>query len=402
LQYRDPADRKSYGTWPRRVPEETVDPNWREFVGCTLILIREAFSDRLPKDLLPDLDEALLRAAEGAAYRDVGPGYSNIAIMSALLMEYVGAEMKRSDLCVAGKAKAKAVYERFKEHETFDEFNSPTYYGVDLMGLAMWRHFARSPEIRAWAEAMEETLWRDMAAVYHAEMRNLAGPYVRAYGMDMMRYYSLAGLWIAIYLDDPERAPWPDPGGMHSAERAYAPLFMLLNSRPPEDVAEHFTRFVGPREVVRKFAKSEAHIRLERDIMIGAARMDRAWEQHHPATVHWLDRRKKNVYWIALAGTTPDVEPRLIEDGIAVVRTGDGDEPIVWWVNSPFMEIAGDRWVSDELVVTVECSPGIELAAVRSQNSTSHHAQYREVIYRVPKHDGTVRPFIRLHLEKRP
>ncbi|GAB6165797.1 hypothetical protein JCM19992_17970 [Thermostilla marina] len=401
VQYRDPTDPKKHGVWPRQVPEDRVDPNWREFVGCTLILIREAFSDRLPEELLQEMDRALLYAAEGAKQRDVGAGYSNIAILSALLMQYVGSEEKRSDLRRAGEMKAQEVYERFRQHGTFDEFNSPTYYGVDLMGLALWRRFARSPEMRAWGKAMEDALWREIAAVYHADMRNMAGPYVRAYGMDMTQYCALVGLWIAVYLDDADRSPWPAAFGMHARERGYAPVFMLLDSRPPTDAAEHFRRFVGPRELVRKFGTSEAHIRLERDIMMGTARMNRAWEQHHPATIHWLSRNRNRVYWIALAGMTPQVVPKLLDDGIAVERTSDSTEPIVWWVYCPEMEFWEHHWQSEELTVSVEHSDGVALTALEREES-SHHGAFTALQYRVPKREKSANPYIRLHLEKRP
>jgi hypothetical protein len=38
--------------------------------------------------------------------------------------------------------------------------------------------------------------WRDIGQFYHAGLRNLAGPFTRACGIDMLHYINLTGLWI--------------------------------------------------------------------------------------------------------------------------------------------------------------------------------------------------------------
>ena len=137
LQYADGPDSKLHGVWRTRQGETEHDSNWREFIGCGLILILEAFPDRLPPDLVRDVQAALLRAAVGAARRNVGASYTNIALMSALLLDYVGTQQGREDLQQAGREKAETIYELFCRHKTFNEYNSPTYYGTDLMALAL-------------------------------------------------------------------------------------------------------------------------------------------------------------------------------------------------------------------------------------------------------------------------
>ncbi|MHC4405199.1 MAG: hypothetical protein ACYTG0_36600 [Planctomycetota bacterium] len=128
LQYEDGPDSNLHGVWRRRQGETEHDSNWREFVGCGLILILETFPDRLPADLVREMQAALLRAAEGAARRNVGADYTNIALMSAFLLDYVGTKEGREDLQQAGRAKAEAIYDLFSQHKTFHEYNSPTYY----------------------------------------------------------------------------------------------------------------------------------------------------------------------------------------------------------------------------------------------------------------------------------
>jgi hypothetical protein len=87
-----------------------------------------------------------------------------------------------------GERMAREVYRLFKQHDAFAEYNSPTYCGVDLYALALWRSYpSLSPHLTRWGEEMEALLWRDLAQFYHADLRNLAGPYDRSYGMDMRR-----------------------------------------------------------------------------------------------------------------------------------------------------------------------------------------------------------------------
>ena len=68
LQYDDGPGSKLHGVFRRHRGETEHDSNWREFVGCGLILILETFPDRLPADLIRDMKAALLRAAEGAVH----------------------------------------------------------------------------------------------------------------------------------------------------------------------------------------------------------------------------------------------------------------------------------------------------------------------------------------------
>lgn len=42
----------------------------------------------------------------------------------------------------------------------YHEYNSPTYYGVNLYALAFWRRYARSEKL---AKVPHQALWRDIA-----------------------------------------------------------------------------------------------------------------------------------------------------------------------------------------------------------------------------------------------
>jgi hypothetical protein len=368
LQYQDGPDSKLHGVWRRWQGETDHDSNWREFVGCGLILILETFPDRLPSDLVSDIQAALLRAADGAAQRNVGAGYTNIALMSAFLLDYVGTKQGRDDLRQAGQEKAEAIYELFYRHKTFNEYNSPTYYGADLMALALWREHACSKRMRELGRSMEADLWRDIGMFYHADMQNMCGPFVRAYGMDMTRYCALTGLWIALAVGDPSLSPWPSEGGHHQGERIYGPVFAILRPQVPEDVIPQLRRFTGPCSFERTFGETEATVLIEENLMMGAATLKRRWDQHHPATIYWLPASEQPVGWILLTGLNDGVAPAVTDRCLQIRRESKSDEPVQFLLSAPDLDeasIAPDDWSLPGLHVAVRRADGVTLERVQ-------------------------------------
>jgi len=368
LQYDDGPDSKLHGVWRRRQGETDHDSNWREFVGCGLILILETFPDRLPEDLVSDIQAALLRAAVGSARRDVEAGYTNIALMSAFLLDYVGTKQGRDDLRQAGQEKAEAIYELFSRHKTFNEYNSPTYYGTDLMALALWREHASSERMRELGRSMEADLWHDIGMFYHADMQNMCGPFSRAYGMDMTKYCALTGLWIALAVGEPAQSPWPTEGGYHQGERIYGPVFAILRPQVPEDVMPHLRCFTGPRSFERMVGNTRVTVLIEKNLMMGAATLKRRWDQHHPSTIYWLPAADQSVGWILLTGTNDGLASAVTDRCLQIRRESKSDEPIQFLLFAPDLEkesIAPDGWSLPGLHVDVQRADGVALEEVQ-------------------------------------
>jgi len=312
------------GIWHPGREGRPLDANWREFVGLGMILIRESFLNRLPKELHDPLSKSIRYAAVGSAQRRVSPEYTNIALMSAFLMAYAGKEFKERDLLAEGMNQAEAIWEAFERHGTFTEYNSPTYYGVDIMALAFWRELGPKKDMRQWGADMEARLWRDVGAFYHAGLKNLAGPYSRGYGMEMSEYVSLVGLWVDLVLDDPGSSPNPKSEEARSSfERYYLPLFVMVPTVVPDDALSNLRAFSGPRNIERTVSKKSGNCQvtaiLEREWMMGAAKgMRRRWDQHCPATLHWRAEEDK-VGWLLLTG----------ESGVDAVATLKGLEIVL-------------------------------------------------------------------------
>ena len=278
------------------------DPNWRQFIGTTLAVIREAFSAQLDEALIERIDHAIQLAVAGEPADRCQPHYTNIGLMKSALMTWAGHRYGRPDWFAAGESFAEAVYEIFSEHGAFLEYNSPTYYGVNFYALGLWQQYSHSSKLAAWGTEVEALLWRDVARYYHADLKNMCGPYTRSYGMNMLDYSALLGLdiWCAC---GAEHAPHPQTGTSfgHAADSVFAPCIAMLGVRVPEDVASHFVSYAGPRQIEQRIATHPDRVAtawLDETWMIGAERTaldgDPADQfcsglvgQYHAATLHW-------------------------------------------------------------------------------------------------------------------
>ena len=191
------------------------DPNWRQFLGTTFSLVMAQFPDALPSDVTDAMRAAIDLAIAGEPPERVPPSYSNIALMRAWLeVEHGDAERR-----AAAESYASEVVALFDEFGAFEEYNSPTYYGIDLYALALWARHSSSDALRRDGGRIEEAVWNDVARWWHAGLVNLCGPWSRSYGMDMRTYAALLG-------------PVDRTGGLPRSRRA-------VRAQPRHDVRPH-------------------------------------------------------------------------------------------------------------------------------------------------------------------
>lgn len=301
----DAPTRVFHGTF-FRAPEEPYppddaviwrdyDPNWREFIVTVFALILSEYTERLPQTLIEKIDAAIRKAVIGALARGLSAAYTNIALMHAFMLCFAGKRFDEPAWFAEGEKMAREVYCLFKQHECFAEYNSPTYYGVDFYALALWRSYpALSPLLAQLGAEMETTLWRDVAQFYHADLRNLAGPYDRSYGMNMLDYVSVIGIWMHLATDK-TIAPFPDTDQPfeHEHDIGFVPLIAFLGAQIPNDALEHFVAFRGERLVEHTLSDAPRRVAtawLGKDRMIGGeftSRTPPQSNQLHPATIHW-------------------------------------------------------------------------------------------------------------------
>jgi hypothetical protein len=389
-QFHEPGKRWD-GTF-YRAPEEQhptataemwndYDPNWREFIGTTFAIILLDWREKLPPQLAKRMEDSIQSAIEGEMHEGrLKPGYTNIALMYGFLWNHAATHWNHKEWIRPSEDWIAAVNRGFREYNAFEEFNSPTYYGVDLYGLALWRVHGSSQEIRDMGAGIEATLWRSIASSYHAGLKNIAGPYDRSYGMDMRRYLSLTGLWMRTVLPS-DAAPFPvlkEPLE-HANDLMFAPCAVSLGTKIPADAMKNFREFLGERLVRQEIPGHRvATAWLGTTVMLGGEFTGMTRDagtyrsQFHPATVHWKTP-DGDVGWIRLVQCPR--EDASADRNMLTIMTAAGDSRFrISVAGLQATKITLDHWTLPGLSVKIETDA--------RGGDVSPGDQYVEVVYR--------------------
>ena len=367
-QYRDPG--KPWDGTFRRTPIEpepgteaviwrAYDPNWREFVGTTFAVILNEYPDRVSPELRNRMIDAIDYAIAGEMKQGrLLPTYTNISLMYAFLWNFAALRGGKPEWIAQAEHWQQTVYELYKQHDAFWEYNSPTYSGVDIFALALWRDYGFTPLMRKRGEEMEAGLWRATADFYNANLRNISGPYDRAYGMDMQSYVSVMGLWLRTVLDA-DHAPLTafNPPVDHVDDLWLASPIVILDTKIPADAMAKFESFPGPHQVRHPIADQRiASAWIGTNIIYGGeitghARDVDTRSQFHPMTVQWQASNGK-VGWIQLT-RCPAIDAAADKGGIVISAVGD----ITFRISAPGIvpaNLATDKWTLPGLTVQVK------------------------------------------------
>ncbi|MEJ7585649.1 MAG: hypothetical protein WKF43_16560, partial [Acidimicrobiales bacterium] len=253
------------------------DPNWRQFIGSTLLLILRCFGATLDAALVARIDRALRLAVEGEPPGRITDSYSNISLMHAYVEVEAGHRLEEPGWVAAGEDRARRVAVLYDRFGAFEEYNSPTYYGIDLLALGLWRGHSSSTVLTDVGARLEAALWCDAVRWYHADLGNVAGPFTRSYGMDMGRYVAAWSLWLWAAVGR-ERAPLPalDRPLEHGMDLTLGPLVALIGAAVPPGARAHLEVFSGERMVTQRLSAPEKGDRVAAawrgpDSMLGAA-----------------------------------------------------------------------------------------------------------------------------------
>lgn len=329
---------KWYGTY-RRTPEEPdptgnpviwrgYDPNWRHFIGTTLAMILIEFPDRISPDLSKRMYEAIDHAIEGEMKEGrLIPSYSNIALMYGSLWDFAAVHDKNADWQKQSADWTEAVYSGFKKYDAFFEYNSPTYYGVDIYGLALWRDYGSTKRIQTMGSEMESIMWKDIASFYNPLLRNISGPYDRSYGMDMESYVSVVGVWMRTALDA-KTAPLPPISATtdHVPDVWFAPHLAILGTRIPPEALSKMKTFEGDHLLHKQITEERvATAWIGRDVIFGGESTNKTKDagtttQFHPATVQWRTPSGQ-IGWIRLV-QSPMIDASADKQGLTISATG--------------------------------------------------------------------------------
>ena len=315
----------------------SYDPNWRQFVGLAVALILERHGDTLPSDVRQACEHAVVTCVAGEPAGRITPSYTNPALMHAWLARWVGERFGVPEYSARGDELGATLAARFRATGTVDEFNAPTYYGVDLVAAALWCH-VDDPTWREAGRSLLEALLDELRFLYHPRLHTLCGPFTRAYTLDLASSVTLYGLWRFVARGDAGSLP-PLTGAIpHAHDLFFAPLIEAAGLPagqpfPADDDAL-------PRERAFRLGDGRrATASLGSDAMAGAeeggGRRDQVWDQYLPGTLHCRDGDA--VRWVAVRGQ-PDCPVDCQVDGasaLTVQPAVEATRPVLLATNAP-------------------------------------------------------------------
>ncbi|PNS18465.1 hypothetical protein CAC42_6282 [Sphaceloma murrayae] len=397
-QYKDPRQ-QWFGTYQKYPEEPTVgtaaypakiynswDPNWRGFIGTSFIQALEEFPGLIEPEVERLMLESLRNNTIGDSYRVGGvdgdnlyPAYSNPAIMRAFVSGWTGRRLNEPNMTLAGEEDAAQIITLFNRANTLSEFNSGTYAGVSMYALSLWARYLPADSLMTQNGArMLAATWSSVTSLYHAPMKNSAGPWDRTYGYDMTRYLSILALHIWNLVGRSASPLIAKPYAMsHAGDYAWGPIIAILapfhNALVPAPARSRLTVFEAD-SLVQTSAFSPPYdvyprnitTWLSPNITIGASTFNQSrlggpalnpstWS---PAVVQWT--APGQVGWLKWFST----EPSLVADvgpGTLNLTYPYGDQGSVFsFMVSPFKEKGDVSGWDDLLGLKVEVDGNME------------------------------------------
>lgn len=180
------VESKTYGVWPKYLEEKPFkivqpDQNWCNFLSQYLLQIVLYHRDRLPAQLLAEIDRAILHATHSIRRRNVPHEYTNIAVMGIYVTLVAAQIYDLSELQDYAIARLRDFHDFTFEQGGFSEFNSPTYTIVTLKVLGRLRLHIENVEAQTFIENLYRLAWEEIAYHFHPATRQWSGPHSRSY-----------------------------------------------------------------------------------------------------------------------------------------------------------------------------------------------------------------------------
>jgi len=250
------TDRESrtFGIWSYYLEEpldkmDAPDFNWADFCGVQLLQAELRHKDKLPVEVEKRVRQAILNACFSIRRRNVGPGYTNIALMSTYVVLVAGRLFSDEGLMEYGRERLDRFHKYTLRHGCFTEFNSPTYTMVALRELGRMLRDVNDEDCMEKIADLYRLAWTHIGRHFHQPTRQWAGPQSRAY-----RDLEGKGFWHFIQRATDNQVQFVPPEKI-PFDRGYA----LLSMKCPRESVHYFKSLDKPRhEIEMFFGGSEA------------------------------------------------------------------------------------------------------------------------------------------------
>ncbi|MCL5281819.1 MAG: hypothetical protein M1376_18130 [Planctomycetes bacterium] len=288
LQDQEPNSR-TYGIWSwfLEEPLDKMSPpdwNWADFCGTQLLQVAIDHMDRLAEDLRPKVRDSILHAARSIVRRNVGPGYTNIALMGTYVTLVAGERFNVPDLADYGRQRLQRFYDYTREKGSFTEYNSPTYTLVAIDEISRMIQHVRDESSQRLLKELNTFAWRHVARHFHPPTKQWAGPHSRCYST-LLRPGTLAAI---------QRANAGRLQFLPEAEAWESLDAHRLKLDCPTELYYYFTSLTAPRTEVEAFernASTEHDIvgttYLHPDFTLASVDIGDLWNQRRPLLAYW-------------------------------------------------------------------------------------------------------------------
>lgn len=179
-------DSPTYGIWSWFWEEPLArmappDWNWADFIGKRLLFVLIRHGERLPEHLRAAVRQAICHSCEAIIRRNVGPEYTNIAIMGAFVTLVAGERLGLSRYFEYGLARLQRLYVYTMEAGAFLEYNSPPYSTIAILELSALATYTQTESAYRMTSDLLDSTWRMIAEHFHPILKEWSGPHARSY-----------------------------------------------------------------------------------------------------------------------------------------------------------------------------------------------------------------------------
>ena len=288
LQDQNPESR-TYGIWSwfAEEPLDKMSPpdwNWADFCGTQLLQVAHDHMHRLLDELQQQVRDSIVHAAYSIKRRNVGPGYTNIAIMGTYVTLTAGELFGVGELTDYGKKRLKRFYDYTFEQGSFREYNSPTYTVVAIKELSRMLRHVKDPASQKLLRELNRFAWYHLVRHFHPPSRQWAGPHSRCYAT-ILRDSTLAFI---------QRATNNRVNFLPENQTIESLDAQRIGAECPKVFLRYFTDLPEPRLEVETFTRNPGDKHdiigttyLHPDYTLGSVNIGDLWNQRRPLLAYW-------------------------------------------------------------------------------------------------------------------
>jgi hypothetical protein len=279
---------KSYGVWPYYQEEplatkkSPVDYNWADFCGVRLLDIWMGHQEDLPETLKVKIKESLILAAVAIKKRNVGPDYTNIAIMGTYVTYMVSHLFGIAEIKNYAQTGLQTFYNYTLDKNGFTEYNSPTYTIEAIDELERMKRHIVEPGAKQIIESLYTIGWKMIARHYHKPSAQWTGPHSRCYSSIVSyTFYNILK---------------QSSDGQISLEKDAIRSDVKIKHKMPTELLSYFLSPVFPCTETDIFEKTEPQIignsYLVSNYAFSTANRSCLWNQRRPFLAYWGNIQK--------------------------------------------------------------------------------------------------------------